>query len=504
MFRTTQSRRVRTALVAAAVVAGVLTTSGMAEAGIGPVRGAAGIGDSYYPAYGNGGYDVIHYDVKLKYQPTTDQLEGTTTIKAKTKQHLSAFNLDFALDVSSVTVNGRPAVYERNGEHELTITPDRAIRNHTEITVVVQYAGIPSKVLVDGWSAWKRTSDGALAVGEPEISWWWYPSNDHPQDKATHAITVTVPEGVEAISNGVLTVQPTTTDGWATWRWRSKKPMAPYLAFVAIGQYQIENTTAPNGQPVTYAFAENLGEYADNARASIRRTPEIIDWASKLFGPYPFEAQGGVAAPLDGIGFALENQTRPVYSWKFWRKGPNPYVVVHELAHQWYGDNVSVHDWRNIWLNEGFAAYAEWLWSEQHGEGTAQEIFDTSFAKLPAEHSFWQVAPGDPGADALFNSAVYNRGAMALHQIRLAVGDKKFFAVLTGWGKHKRYRTATIEEFRAYMERLSGKDLQSVFDTWLFTKGKPVMSDTTPKAAPVEPASWDMLMNSHEHSSHEH
>jgi aminopeptidase N len=502
MFRNTRVDRARRVLVATVLVVGALVASGPAQAGPGPGQGSGSLGDSYYPDYGNGGYHVDHYDLKVRYQPQTDELSGVATITARATSQLSSFDLDFLLDVSSVTVNGMSATFARAGAHKLVITPRRSIRNHEVMTVVVRYSGLPSKVLVNGSTSWKRTSDGALAVNEPEISWWWYPSNDHPQNKATYDISITVPEGVQAISNGVLTSPPVAVEGWASWNWHSEKPMATYLAFIAIGKYDIESSTAPNGQPVTLAYAKNLDTFGNNARASIRRTPEVIGWESTLFGPYPFEAQGGVAGPVDGIGFSLETQTRPVYGWKFWSKGPNMYVIVHELAHQWFGDNVSVHNWQDIWLNEGFASYVEWLWSEQHGEGTAQQLFDKAYAAKPAEDPFWQVLPGDPGAADLFAGAVYDRGAMALHQLRLAVGDKKFLAILTGWGKHKKYRNATITEFRKYAERLSNMDLEPLFNTWLYTKGRPTLG--TPKAAGVEltpvtmPASWELIQSSRE------
>ena len=243
----------------------------------------------------------------------------------------------------------------------------------------------------------------------------------------------------------------------------------------------------------------SLGALGPAARASIERTAEIVDWESGIFGPYPFEAQGGVAAPIDGIGFALETQTRPVYGPGFWRRGSNAYVIVHENAHQWFGDSVSVADWSDIWLNEGFASYAEWLWSEEQGEGTAQELFDFTYASYPADSDFWQVLPGDPGAGDIFADAVYDRGAMALHQIRLAVGDEAFFRILPAWTAEHRYGNGTIAQFQALAERISGRDLDAVFTTWLFTAGRPEPAAAARvAAAPAQPKSWTGIRAAHQ------
>jgi aminopeptidase N len=463
--------------------------------------GAPGVGDDYYPGYGNGGYDVSHYDIRLKYTPSSDQLRGSATLLARPTQDLTSFNLDFALNASSVRVNGAKAAFSRKGI-ELTVTPVRPLRTGQFTTIVVEYAGVPSQVVVDGYTAWFRTADGAVAAGEPEIAAWWFPSNDHPTDKATFDISVLVPRATEVISNGVLTRRQDEPLG-TRWGWRSAKPTATYLAFLAIGQYELVSDTAPNGQPVVNAYADNLGEHAGSAKASIERTTEINEWLSEKVGPYPFEAQGGVVLSAN-IGFALETQTRPVYSPRSFRGGANNYLVVHELAHQWFGDSVSVAKWRNIWLNEGFASYAEWLWSEDQGEGTAQEVFDFTYDSYPADDPFWQVMPGDPGASTLFHGAVYDRGAMTLHALRTAVGDEAFYQMLRTWTADKKYTHATIDEFIALAERISGKQLDALFQTWLFTKGRPAVSAATGVKAsaattPIkEPKSIAKIKRAHE------
>ncbi|GIF13560.1 M1 family metallopeptidase [Actinoplanes teichomyceticus] len=498
-------RRLLVATLATALTLAATGAAAHAHRRAAPAPGAAGAGDTYYPDYGNGGYDVAHYDIRLRYTPATDRLTGTTTILATATQDLSRLNLDFLLDVSSVQVNNRPAGFAREGAHELVVTPARSITAGAAITIVVQYSGVPSSKAVDGFTAWERTADGALAVGEPEIAWWWYPSNDHPSDKATFDVSVSVPDGVEAISNGVQPRPPVReTLGYTRWSWRSLKPQATYLTFLTVGQYDVTTDTAADGTTVYNAYSQLLpADLRDAAQASVERTAEIVDWGSTVFGPYPFEARGGVVLPPGELGFALENQTRPIYSAGFFRRGSNPAVIVHENAHQWFGDSVSVRSWQHTWLNEGFASYAEWLWSEKTDEGTAQEIFDYLYATSPDDAPIWTTAPADPGVAQLFGDAVYDRGAMTLHQLRTAVGDEDFFEIVRTWTAQHRYGDATTEQFTALAEQISGKDLHALFQAWLYTPAKPVLAGAPASSArsanvPVAPKSWAQISRTHE------
>jgi hypothetical protein len=213
------------------------------------------------------------------------------------------------------------------------------------------------------------------------------------------------------------------------------------------------------------------GEIADG---SLGRQPEFIGFLSGIFGRYPFSAAGGIVDDVEGLGFALETQTRPVYAPDFFDTPENgDSVVVHELAHQWVGDHVALAAWQHIWLNEGFATYSEWLWSEHDGLATAQEIFDSFAAGIPADDPFWQLPIGDPGPDRLFEIPVYWRGGMTLHALRLQIGDEDFFRLLRRWVRRNAGGNVTTPEFIALAERISGQDLDDFFQTWLFTPAKP-------------------------------
>ncbi len=207
--------------------------------------------------------------------------------------------------------------------------------------------------------------------------------------------------------------------------------------------------------------------------------PDIIEFEEGYFGGYPFSAGGGIVDDLAGLGFALENQTRPIYAMDFFVDPVSAEdVVVHELAHQWYGDSLTVAQWQHIWLNEGFATYAEWLWSEGMRGVPAQETFDFYYSVIPEDDPFWQVVIGDPGPDLLFDIAIYYRGAMTLHQLRLAVGDDDFFKILERWAQKREGDNVTTDEFIAHAEKISGEELDELFETWLFTPGKPALPAT--------------------------
>ncbi|HET6562299.1 MAG TPA: M1 family aminopeptidase [Marmoricola sp.] len=215
------------------------------------------------------------------------------------------------------------------------------------------------------------------------------------------------------------------------------------------------------------------------ARGSLRRQGEIIDFLESRFGPYPFSAGGGIVHDVPGLGFALETQTRPIYAPEFFTDPlSGDGVVVHEVAHQWYGDSLAVRRWRHIWLNEGFASYAEWLWSEHEGLGTAQEIFDFFYTQIPEDDEFWTIRIGDPGPANLFHNAVYTRGAMTLHQLRLLVGDRAFFSTLRRWARGNRNGLVTTRELIALAEQVSGRQLDRFFHRWVFTTTKPEVGTT--------------------------
>jgi len=432
-------------------------------------RGEDGVGDPYFPTYGNGGYDVRHYGLVVRYDPGTDKLTGTATITATAKEDLSSFNLDFVgLSVDKVSVNGADAKNERD-DAELVITPSGGIVKDAEFTVEIGYSGTPGSIQSPdfGEGGFLHTDDGAIALGQPESASTWFPVNDHPIDKATYDVEATVPEGLTALSNGVPGGD-SESGGWSTWKWSEKVPMASYLAFLVIGRFRVE-TGEHKGKPLFTAIQSTLppGSPADRAMA---QTTEIADFLETQFGPYPFEAYGGVVVDDDRIRYALETQSRPVYGNVFFKQGPFTEVVAHELAHQWFGDSVSVAQWRDIWLNEGFASYAEWLWTEEEGGLSVRENFQREY-----DDTDWENPTADPGRAGLFGRAVYKRGALAVHALRLEVGDSDFFRILKTWTAEKRNGNGSTADFITVAERVSGDSLDRFFDDWLIGDSAPAI-----------------------------
>jgi aminopeptidase N len=482
------SRKIPVLTAATLILVGLPTGAAQADDRVGEsagAPGAPGIGDPYYPLDGNGGYDVAHYDLDLTYDPATDVLTGVATIDAAALEDLSSFNLDLVgLEVRSVTVDGNEAAWSRAGQ-ELTITPEDGLDHGQDFTVVIDYDGVPETIEdAFGASGFMHTDDGAIVAGQPHGAATWFPANDHPRDAASVAVTATVPEGLEAISNGVLEGQDT-DEGWTTWAWDAEEPMATYLVTLAIGEFDVREYEADGIRywdaldPGLFTLPVDPGTEASSAgeiaEGSLDRQPEIIDFLSDTFGPYPFRAAGGIVDGDPELGFALETQTRPVYSPAFFVDPiSGDLVVVHELAHQWTGDLLRVDLWQHIWLNEGFATYAEWLWLEREGLSTPQDEFDNVAAVAPPE--FWQTTIGDPGAttEELFDIAVYYRGAMTLQALRTTVGDDVFFEILEEWVESQAGGTVTTEEFIALAEKESGQELDEFFQAWLFTPEMPV------------------------------
>ncbi|MFF5768078.1 M1 family metallopeptidase [Streptomyces tanashiensis] len=461
-----QRSRTRTATLAAALLTLAVLAGGCTEAGgVRGTPGAAGLRDPFFPKLGNGGYDVSHYNLTLAYDPASGRLDGTTEITARAGQDLSAFNLDLAgLTVRGATVDGAPAACNRAG-NELTLRPHEEIPEGAEFRATVTYTGVPEPLTdADGSKeGWLRTAGGAVAVGEPAGSMTWFPGNHHPSDKASYDVTLTLPTGTDGFSNGIRTARRTEPDGRVTTEWHSAEPMASYLATVAIGRYETGTATALGSVPVLTAAEPPVAAGSATLRGEI---PGILARQVERFGPYPFSAAGAIVTRDGTLGYALETQTRPVFpSSSFDRT-----TLVHELAHQWFGNSVTPADWRDIWLNEGFATYAEWLYSEEYEHVPAR----THFARAFAQDANWAFPPAaPPSAENLFDPPVYQRGAMVLHKLRETVGDRVFDEILRGWPAKYRHANATTDDFTAYAESVAGRDLDALWDVWLYGDEKP-------------------------------
>ncbi len=433
--------------------------------------GAEGAGDSLYPNLGNGGYDVQHYTLDLIVNDvTTSELVGKTTIEAQATQDLSSFNLDFVgFEITSLTVDGQPAEFERNRQ-ELVVTPVGPLAEGEPFTVEVQYQGKPGEMdsmAIQIQTGWITFDGGSFVLSEPDGAASFYPVNDHPLDKATYTLRVTVPEPFEVGANGVLT--ETVDNGKTmTFVFEARDPMASYLATVNIDEFDIETSQSENGIPIRNYYPTGSPE---ELRRPFERQGEMIDHFSELFGDYPFEVYGALVIDFE-FGAALETQTLSIFSKAMIDQGleGSESVVAHELAHQWFGDSVSLGDWRDIWLNESFATYAQGLWTEHtQGRAALDEWVRRSYAFVLEENTSMSP-PGEPPANRLFNAGVYYWGALALHALRLEVGDETFFDILKTY--HERFAdgNARTADFIAVAEEVSGKELSEFFDSWLYSE----------------------------------
>ena len=476
-MRSVLSRRIRRAVAAGAactVVAGIVVTSPAAEARTATrfTPGAPGLGDPYFPLEGNGGYDVGHYTLDLTYNPDSHLLAGTDSISAVATQNLSRFDLDLSgMTVAAISVNGTAATWARSGQ-ELQITPRAGLVSGQAFSVVVRYSGVPktivgSPIVFGADYGWQYTKDGAFVGDEPDASRTWYPSNDHPSDKATFTYRITVPSDRQVVANGDL-VSRNTHAGATTFVYDETSPMATYLATIDIGKWKFRTGRTPGGIRELMAFDPALSTQI-NRRDTFGLTGRVTDYWAKTFGSYAFTSTGAIVDNVPDVGFSLETQTRPLYGFV-----PDPFTLSHELSHQWFGDSVSVRTWRDIWINEGFATFCMYLWGEHTGlSGSTFAEFQALYKSVPANSSFWKQSIADPKRDTMFSSAVYYRGGMTLAALRHRIGDTKFFTLLKTWATQHRYGNATTAQFVALAEKVSGQDLGHFFHTWLWQQQKP-------------------------------
>ena len=451
-------------LIFAAFVLLVVPALAFAQSG---TPGDPGVGDSYYPEFGNGGYDVTHYTLDLSADVETNTIESVVTIEATATQDLSTFNLDLVgLEVESVTVNDQEADHKRDGQ-ELTVTPADVLLEGDSFTVVIAYSGEPEEmtsVALPVLTGWIWYGDGIMVISEPDGTASFVPVNDHPLDKATWTLRVTVPKPYEVAMNGVVTEIIDNGDTTTTVS-EVNQPMASYLLTINIGEFDLVEETGTNGVPIRNYFDVTL---PDELREPFDLQDEMIGCYENLFGEYPFDVYGAVVINTE-TGTALENQTLSLFGADMLDPAYGDYaelVIAHELLHQWFGDSMSVGDWSDIWLNEGWATYGEGLWIECN-EG-ADALEDWAIESYDYAEYAEMLPPGDVPADDLFNESVYVRGGLTLHALRLTIGDDAFFTVGREWLERYRDSTATTDDFIALVEEISGEDLSDFFDAWLY------------------------------------
>jgi aminopeptidase N len=438
---------------------------------------AGGLGDTLFPNLGNGGYDVRHYDISLDVDVASNVITGDEILQAEALKSLTTFDLDFrGLSISKLLVNGENAGFRREG-NKLSVTPAGTLALGLPFTVEINYSGHPTQIKQPGspTEGWSRYGAGIYVAGEPEGASTVYPVNEHPCDKATYTLRVKVPQPYVVAATGHL-IGTADQGSDTTYTWSTDDPVASYLVGLNIGLFTVETATSPGAIKIRSYYPKDLPAAA---RAAFQRTPEMLQFLSDDFGPYPFEEYGVVVADTQ-LGFAMETQTLSLFGSNIGASTSGEETAVHELAHQWFGDSVSLEQWKDIWLNEGFATYAQWLWIE-HTEGEQALIsrLRQTYRAVLDEHA---IPPGNPPADNLFNPGVYLRGGLTLQALRAKAGDAAFFNILKTYAARFRHGNATTADFVNVSEEVSGQHLSALFNAWLYDPKMPDVSELLPAA----------------------
>ena len=462
--------------------------------------GAPTIGDPLFPGLGNGGYDVQHYTLNLRY-PTADPhqtVQGLAVIDARATQDLSRFNLDFAGDsIGRVSVDGRP-VQSSWRDGELVITPRRAIRDHHRFTVAVPYTASTTPEDPDSLiTAWFETPSGSFTAFQPNLAHTKFPSNDHPSDKASYTLRFDVPDGTTAVGNGLPTDRRSVRGRTIT-TFEERDPMASELVSLNVGALSVVNRGKIGGITFRDVMPTSLVDALEPANAL---APAHMELMKRYVGRYPFASYGTLSADSNA-GFALENQTLSLYPAGFLIQAPpaayEP-IMVHELAHQWFGDSVAPQRWRDVWLNEGHATWYEQL----YGAEKYPEFYDFEAAirEYYSHGDEWRTAYGPVASPFsatnvldLFNPNVYQGGATALYALRQVVGDRTFYEIERRWVHGYEGKSASTDDFIALASKTAHRNLGPFLRDWLYGSktpempGHPEWTVNVPGAAPAPQA----------------
>lgn len=401
--------------------------------------------DPYLPEAGNFGYRVSRYELDLEYKTAINRLSGSAAITAVTLAEIKTFTLDLAdaLSVSKVSLNGKRPAHYRTAAGKLHITLAERLPAGAAMTVGIRYSGNPRPNRTPwGDVGFEELTEGVLVAGQPNGASSWFPCDDHPAAKASFRVQIATESSYFALANGkLLSRRPRA--GMTTWVYEQSEPTSTYLITLQIGVYN-RHRLAKNGVEIFAVLPDRLRrEFAHD----FGRQPQMMKLFTKLFGPYPLATGYTVVVTDDDLEIPLEAQGISIFGANHCdgsRKAER--LIAHELAHQWFGNSVTVQRWRHIWLHEGFACYAEWLWSEASGGPSADALASrhhAALALLPQDLTLAQPAPAE-----IFDDRVYKRGALTVHAVRRTIGDTEFRDLVRVWTHRHRGGTVTTADFR--------------------------------------------------------
>ncbi|MDA2889758.1 M1 family metallopeptidase [Mycolicibacterium sp. BiH015] len=426
--------------------------------------------DPYLPHAGNFGYRVSRYELELEYKVAINRLAGSATITAVTLAELTTFTLDLsrALSVTKVTVNGtRPAQF-RAAAGKLHITLAERLPAGAAMTIAIRYGGTPRPIRsLWGEVGFEELTEGALVAGQPNGASSWFPCDDHPSAKASFRVQIATETPYFALANGKLLAKRARA-GMTTWVYEQAEPTSTYLMTLQIGVYD-RHRMAKNGVEIFAVLPSRLRTAFDH---DFGRQPQMMKLFTERFGPYPLATGYTVVVTDDDLEIPLEAQGISIFGANHCdgRRGSER-LIAHELAHQWFGNSVTVQRWRHIWLHEGFACYAEWLWSEHCGERSADEWARHYHHRLKS--SSQNLVLADPGPRDMFDDRVYKRGALTLHTLRRRIGDTNFFDLLRDWTARYRHSSVVTDDFIGLAGQYSDDSLRSLWAAWLYSTRVP-------------------------------
>jgi aminopeptidase len=423
--------------------------------------GSAEVSDPYVPLHGNEGYVVQHYNLDLDYRVAGNRLAGRAQLTLLPHDAMSRLSLDLThLRVTKVTADLRRVSRFTQRADKVVVSFDSPLTPGAPVVLDIAYNGSPRPLDgICGEVGWEELSDGVIVASQPDGAPSWFPCNDTPANKASYAITVTTESPYAVVANGRL-VDRRVRASRTTWVYEQAEPMATYLATVQIGRYDQQTHEAV--VPLHSAVPSRLRRSAAHDLAG---QPQMLIEFQDMFGPYPFSDYTAVVTD-DDLEIPVEAQGLSVFGANHMdgRRGSER-LVAHELAHQWFGNSLTVARWQDIWLHEGFACYAEWLWSERADARSADVCAREAWDRLVALPQDLLLA--DPGPDLMFDDRLYKRGALTLHALRRSVGDDRFFGFVKGWAAEHRHGTVSTEAFRAFAEHHLGPSASELLSEWL-------------------------------------
>lgn len=433
-------------------------------------KSSAPVIDPYLPTAGNFGYRVSRYELELEYKVAINRLAGTATVTTVTLAELQTFSLDLssALSVAKVTVNGKRPKHFRTDRDKLHITLAERLPAGAAMTVAVRYSGTPRpKRTPWGEVGFEELTEGALVAGQPNGASSWFPCDDHPSAKASFRVQIATESAYLTLANGKL-LSRRARAGMTTWTYEQSEPTSTYLITLQVGPYT-RRRMAKNGVEIFSVLPDRLRREFDH---DFGRQPQMMKLFVKLFGPYPLADGYTVVVTDDDLEIPLEAQGISIFGANHCdgRRGSER-LVAHELAHQWFGNSVTAQRWRHIWLHEGFACYAEWLWSDHCGERSADDWARHYHRRLV--DSPQDLVLADPGPQDMFDDRVYKRGALALHALRRRIGDDAFFALLREWTSRYRHASVVTDDFIALAAQYTEDSLRPLWAAWLYSAEVP-------------------------------